>query len=154
MTAETTGGVSPLPATEMTTSAETHAAASSLSLLEKIYLLRSSGGELVSQIALHGQLAQVDWEEEKGRLSGMFVTALLGATFLHCVLLLVAAVALVATWDSLFGIPTLAAVFVFYLLGMLYAWRRFRKLAARSSEAFAATREEMRADIAFLRAKL
>ena len=53
--------------------------------LDVIRILRSAGGSLFTQVALYGQLARVEWAEEKNRLLKMLVVALLGFASLLCV---------------------------------------------------------------------
>ena len=83
----------------------------------------------------------------------MLVATLLGYASLLCVMLLVGALALAFSWDTEYRIPTGLALIAIYGLGAALAWRKFRALSARSSQAFAATREELAADLAILRSK-
>ena len=64
-----------------------------INALDAIRTLRSAGGALLDQVALHGQLAQVEWGEEKNRLLKMLVGALLGFACLLCVMLSLGALA-------------------------------------------------------------
>jgi hypothetical protein len=58
-----------------------------INALNAIRTLSSAGGALFDQVALHGQLAQVEWGEEKNRLLKMLVGAVLGFASLLCVML-------------------------------------------------------------------
>ena len=122
--------------------------------LEVIRLLFSAGSALLAQGALHGQLARIEWAEQKGRLSKMLVVSLLGFASLLCFMLFVGALALAFSWDTEYWIPAVLALITFYGLGTALAWRRFSAMSALSSQAFAATREELAADLALLRSKL
>ncbi|MBC7984888.1 MAG: phage holin family protein [Candidatus Obscuribacterales bacterium] len=122
--------------------------------LNAIRILRSAGQALFTQAALHGQLARVEWAEEKTRLLKMLVAALLGFTFSLCVMLFTGALVLAFTWETAYRVPAAVALVIIYAVGLAIAWYRFQALSARSSRAFAATREELAEDFALLRSKL
>lgn len=122
--------------------------------LTVLRLLRSAGGALFAQAALHGQLARVEWAEEKRRLGQMLVVTLLGFACLLCAMLLVTALVLALSWETAYRIPALIALIAVHALGIAIAWRRFQALSALGSRTFAATREELAADIALLKSKL
>ena len=119
-----------------------------------IRVLLSAGGPLMAQAGLHGQLARVEWAEQKERLLKMLVLALLCYTGVLCVMLLLGALVLAFSWDTEYRIPIALALVAVYGLGTALAWRRFRTLSALNGEAFAATREEFAADLAILRSSL
>jgi uncharacterized membrane protein YqjE len=119
-----------------------------------IRLLLSAAGPLMAQADLHGQLARVEWAEQKERLLKMLVLALLCYTGALCVMLLVGALVLAFSWDTQYRIPVALALAAIYGLGTLLAWQRFRTLSALNGETFAATREELAADLAVLRSSL
>jgi uncharacterized membrane protein YqjE len=125
-----------------------------INALTAIRTLRSAGGALFDQVALHGQLAQVEWGEEKKRLLKMLVGALLGFACLLCVMLSLGALALALCWETVYRIPAAAVLVALYGLGTGLAWRRFAALSALSGQSFAATRVELAADLALLRSKL
>ena len=122
--------------------------------LEAFRRLRAASGALLDQALLHGELARVEWAEEKRRLSAMLIALLVGFAFLQCGLLAAGAVVLASSWDTAYRTPALIGVIGLYALGVGLAWRRFQALSARSSEAFAATRAELTADLELLRSKL
>lgn len=122
--------------------------------LDAIRMLRSAGKPLFAQAALHGQLARVEWAEEKTRLIKMLVLVLLGFVGLLCVLLFLGVLVLAYSWDTAYRIPAVMALIVVFGLVTGIAWRRFQALSAQSSQAFAATREELAADLALLKSKL
>ena len=119
-----------------------------------IRILRSAGGALLDQVALHGQLAQVEWGEEKNRLLKMLVGALLGFACLLCVMLSAGALVLVLCWETGYRIPAAAALVGLYGLAAGFAWHRLTALSALGGQSFAATRIELAADLALLRSKL
>jgi uncharacterized membrane protein YqjE len=125
-----------------------------INALSAIRTLRSAGGALFDQVALHGQLAQVEWGEEKNRLVKMLLGAVLGFAFLLCVMLSLGALALALCWGTVYRIPAAAGLVALYGLGTGFAWRRFAILSALSGQSFAATRVELAADLALLRSKL
>jgi len=146
----------PLPEQSQTSEAASQPTPDSAAInpLDVIRILRSAGGSLFTQVALYGQLARVEWAEEKNRLLKMLVVALLGFASLLCVMLFVGALVLTFSWDTTYRIPAVLALIAVYGLGTALAWRRFQALSAFSSQAFAATREELAADLALLKGKL
>lgn len=125
-----------------------------INALGAIRILRSAGGALVDQLALYGQLAQVEWGEEKSRLLKMLVGAVLGFAFLLCVLLSLGALVLALCWETPYRIPAASVLVAVYGLGAGLAWQRLAALSVRSDQGFAATRAELTADLALLRSKL
>jgi uncharacterized membrane protein YqjE len=122
--------------------------------LDAIRLLRSAGGTLFSQAALHAQLARVEWEEEKGRLLKMLLVILLGFAGALCVMVFIGVLVLAFSWETAYRIPASIGLIAVYALGVVIAWRRLQALSALSGQAFAATREELAIDIAMIRSKL
>ncbi len=127
--------------------------ATTINPLEVIRILRSAGGALLAQANLHGQLARVEWAEEKNRLLKMHLVTLLGFACLLCVMLFTGALVLAFSWETAYRIPAVAALIALYGLGVGIAWRRFQALSALSSQSFAATREEFAADMALLKSR-
>ncbi len=128
--------------------------ASGINPLNVIRILRSAGSALLAQAALHGQLARVEWAQEKTRLSKMFVAGLLGFACLLCVMVFGGALVLALSWDTVYRVAAVLAVIVVYAIGLGIAWHYLQTLSERSGQAFAATREEIAADIALLKSKL
>ncbi len=123
-------------------------------LLDAVRHLRSAGGALLTQVSLHGQLASVEWAEEKTRLLKMLVVVLLGFSCLLCLMLFAGALVLVLGWNTAYRLQAVAGLIAFFALGTALAWRRFQALSALSSQSFVATREELAADMALIRSKL
>lgn len=122
--------------------------------LDAVRMLRSAGEALSVQALLHGQLAQVEWEEEKVRLLKIVIATMLGFACLLCVLLLAGALLLAATWGTAYRLPAAASLLLVYGSGVAIAWRRVQDLAALRHQGFAASREELLADAALLKASL
>ena len=125
-----------------------------INLLNAIRTLRSAGGALFAQAALLGQLAQVEWAEEKARLLTMMIFALLGFAALLCLMIFAGGLMLACTWETAYRLP--AAIILIAAYGLLtgLAWRRLQALAAVGGQAFNATRAEFAADMALLKGKL
>ena len=120
--------------------------------LDAVRILRAAGGGLLSQAALHAELAGVEWQEEKNRLLRMLAIALLGFACLLSMLLFAGGLALATAWETAYRVPTLGGLVVLFSAGTVAAWRRFQALAAQSRQSFAASREELAVDTALLRA--
>lgn len=127
--------------------------AAGINPLRAARILTSAGAGLFAQATLHGELARIEWAEERGRLLKMLVVTLLGFACLLCVLLAAGALALSVSWDTTSRIPVAMALTAAYALGTVIAWRRFQALAALGDRGFAATREEFAADVALLRSQ-
>ena len=128
--------------------------AASINPLDDIRILRSAGGALFAQAALHGRLARVEWAEEKSRILKMLVVTLLGFACLLCAMLFAGALVLTLSPEAAFRIPGIVALIAISGLGTAIAWRRFQALSALSAQSFAATRSELAADMALLKSKL
>jgi uncharacterized membrane protein YqjE len=122
--------------------------------LRLLRIMRSAGSALLAQAALHGQLARVEWAQEKARLLRMVLIAALGFACLLCVMLFAGLLLLAVSWDSVYRIPAFVAVIGIYALGVGVAWYQLHGLAALGDQAFAATREEISADLAMLKSRL
>lgn len=122
--------------------------------MEIITRLRSLAKIVLTRLELHGQLVSVEWAEERQRLQQLMAISLLGFIFLFCTFLFIGFLAVALTWGSDYRIHTIAAVLLFYVVGFGVCAYRFVCLAARSSATFAATREEVAADLALIRSQL
>lgn len=119
--------------------------------MDALRLLFSAGGPLLTQAGLHGQLARLEWAEEKSRLQRMLIITLLGFASLLSSMIFIGILVIATTWDTVYRLPAIIAVVAMYGLATGFAWRRLRSLSALGIEAFAATREEFAADMALLR---
>lgn len=118
-----------------------------------VRVLQSAGGALLVQAVLHGQLAAIEWEEEKHRLQRMLALTLAGFACLLCTLLFAGALALSASWETGYRIHVLALLILLFGFGTILAWQRFGIRSAAGDRTFSASREELAADIALLKAK-
>lgn len=134
--------------------ATSSAGAAGMKPMDIMRIVRSAGGALLAQAALHGQLARVEWEEEKNRLLGMLIVTLAGFSCLLCLMLFGSAFILAISWETGYRIPVVLILLAVYTLGIILAGLRFRTLAAQGEQTFAATREEIAVDIALIRSKL
>lgn len=122
--------------------------------MEIINRLRSLAKIVLTRLELHGQLVGVEWAEERQRLQQLLAISVLGCVFLFCAFLFIGFLAIALTWASEYRIHAIAAILLFYILGFAVCAYRFVCLVARSSATFAATREEIAADLALLRSQL
>src|ERR1700721_3026927 len=90
--------------------------------LEAVRILRSAGGALFDQAVLHGELARVEWAQERERLLKMLACTLVGYTCLLCVLLSAEALVLALCWETAYRIPVAIALTALYALGTVFAW--------------------------------
>lgn len=116
--------------------------------------LRLIGPSLLALAALHGKLAQQEWAQEKARLLQLLLTSLLGFACLLITLLLSCALVVVLSWQTPYRIHALLGLLLGHGLAVALAWWRVRRLLARGSMSFAASRNELAADIALLKSKL
>jgi len=123
-------------------------------MIADMIALRLAGRALFSQVTLHGQLARIEWAEEKNRLQKMFVASLLGFACLLCVMLFFGVLVLLLSWSTEYCIPVLILIIVFYGIGAGMAWRRFQYLFSQGDQTFAATRNELAADAALFKSSL
>ena len=123
-------------------------------MIADMIALRLAGKALFSQATLHGQLALIEWAEEKNRLLNLFMMVLLGFACLLCVMVFVGVLALRLSWATAYCIPILMLMIAIYGLGIGMAWRRFQHFYAQGSQAFSASRDELAADAALFKSKL
>ena len=129
-------------------------AQANINLFAALRILRSAGSALFAQAALHEQLARVEWAEEKSRLLQMLVAILLGFIFLMCGLIVISGALLALSWSTPYRLPVVFGLVAFFVIALVIVWRRFQTLAARGDQSFAATREELAADIALIKSHL
>lgn len=129
----------------------THNAVNPLDILR---LLRSAGGALLAQAALHGQLARVEWAVEKQRLLKLLCATLLGFSCLLCVMIFLGVAVLAYTWETTYRFHAIAAMIAIYSIGLCIVLNQIQKLLALGDQTFAATRTELAADVALIRSTL
>jgi len=132
--------------------AASSSAAPSVSALLRI--ARSAGGALLVQSGLHLELLQVEWQETRVRLLKMLGAALVGFACLLCLMLALGALLLAVSWATPWRIAAVAALITVYAAGAMLAWRQFQSQSALGASGFAASRAELAADLALLRAQL
>jgi uncharacterized membrane protein YqjE len=116
-----------------------------------IRLFRSGGNAIFGQASLYGELARVDWAEEKKRLTNMFVAGTAAFACLLSLLLFVGVLVLALSWDTTYRVPAVVAMIMLYATGLGVAWFRARALLASGEQAFAAMRGELAADFTFIK---
>jgi uncharacterized membrane protein YqjE len=125
-----------------------------IDLLGALRIARSAGGALAVQAGLYGQLARVEWLEEKVRLRNMLLMGLLAFAGALCILLFTGIAALAFSWETPYRLHAVIALLLFYGAGIAVAWHRMDALSAAGSQSFAALREELAIDAALLRSRL
>lgn len=120
-------------------------------LLRSFRRLHRAGSALLMQASLHGQLARVEWQEEKQRLTAMLMTLILGTASLLCVMMFSGLMVVMLGWATPYRLVAVISVIAVYTFATLMAWRKLKALAALGEHSFAATREELAADLAELR---
>jgi uncharacterized membrane protein YqjE len=99
-------------------------------------------------------LARIEWAAEKQRLLRRLSLLAVGFALFACALLALGALALVLAWDTPWRVAVAIALpLVYGSLAAFTAWR-LQVDAANSGPAFAATRQELAADLALLRSRL
>ena len=121
---------------------------------DTVRLVRSGISALFAQGALHAQLLQVEWEEEKVRLLHMLLALLFGTVCLLLCLISLGAMVLILNWDTPYRIHSMIALIVFYSAGAVGAWLRFQRLSDLGGHAFSDTRLEIGADFDLIRSRL
>lgn len=118
---------------------------------ELLRLIRYAGPALYSQAGLHAQLLELEWAQEKQRLLGLLLAALLGYAALLTALLSTTGLLLALSWSTPYRLAV--ALGLVTANGLLLAWAclRLGQLVARGRHSFAASREELAADLALLR---
>jgi len=139
------GSLDPLPSEENS---------GSIDPFKILRILCKAGADVFTQAALHGQLAQIEWAEEKNRLFKLGLFAALSFVSFLFVMLFGSLLALALSWDTPYRLHALLMIMVFYMLLTVVAWRRFKLLSALGSKRFAATREEISLDLEMLKGHL
>jgi len=125
--------------------------AASIRTAEVLHILRSAGGALLVQAALHGQLLRVEWAQEKSRLLRMAMAALLGLVCLLGLMTALGMLLLAIYWDTPYRVRAVSVLVALYALGVAIVWRLLKSQEALASDSFAATRSELAADLELLR---
>jgi uncharacterized membrane protein YqjE len=123
-------------------------------LQSAIALLRSAGSAIGAQASLHAKLARVEWAEEKVRITRLVIAAIVCTVSAVCLLMSIGMIALALSWGTPFALPVMAAVVLFYLAMGVFSALVLKRQIALGALSFAATRQEIAADLALIRAKL
>lgn len=113
-----------------------------------------AGDIVLKQVMLHGQLAQLEWAEEKLRLFKMFLAILLGFTFLVSALCVFSALIVVLSWETPYRLPALISMIILYGFGSGITWNYYQNLSAQGKQAFSASRKEFFLDTELLKRAL
>jgi uncharacterized membrane protein YqjE len=116
--------------------------------------MRSSFAAFSAQAALHGQLARLEWAVETARWARMAVAGLLAFASALCLLLAIGAVALLWFWNTQYRVGGCVAVVLGYAVLLMVCLRSLQNSIREGANSFSATRVEIAADIALLKANL
>lgn len=116
--------------------------------------LGSMTSALLAQGTLYGQLAWIELEVERQRVLRMVLVMLVGFSMLTCLLLFIAGLAVLASWETEYRYLTLGFLAFGWSLGTYLAWHRFLALTRAGADAFTDTREELMTDMALIRTRL
>lgn len=130
------------------------AAATAADVLSAARILRAAGGALWTQAGLHGELARIEWAAEKRRLLRQLALLAFGLALATGALFAAGALLLVIAWDTPWRLAAALALPLLYTAAAVVVAWRLRVGAARAVPAFAATRQELAADLALLRSRL
>lgn len=122
--------------------------------MEIIQRFKSLTKSLFVQLELYGQLAKVEWAEEKYRLQKLVLATLLGTIFAIAFLLSVTTLIIVLTWATDYRILAIVIVVATYGLGAFLCAYHAYKLVLQGRSAFSATQEEMLIDLALIKSQL
>lgn len=125
-----------------------------MSPLDVVRRLGPASGVLLSQLALHEQLVRAEWAQEKRRLVKMLLLTLVVFACLLGLLLLCSTLVVALSWNTEYRTPIMLGLIVIYTLILWIAWRRLCDQAALGKQSFAASREELAADLALLKSCL
>lgn len=106
------------------------------------------------QVMLHGQLAQLEWAEEKLRLFKMLFAILLGFAFLVSALCVFSVLIVALSWETPYRLVVLISMIVLYGFGIGAAWNYCQNLLAQGMQAFSASRKEFFLDTELLKSAL
>ncbi len=130
------------------------AAATAVDVLSAARILRAAGGALWTQAGLHAELARIEWVAEKQRLLRQLMLAALVLVLAIGALFAAGALLLVIAWDTPWRLAAAIALPLLYAVAAAVVAWRLRVGAVRAAPAFAATRQELAADLALLRSRL
>lgn len=133
---------------------KTEKEAPSFNIVSLLGTFRSASHAIFTQVNLHHELARVEWQEEKARLTQLFVAYLVGFAFLICLMFFIGVLVLALSWDTQYRTTSVLILTSVYGLGTYLAWNRFYRLAKSPEAFFSNTREELAADLSMIKSKL
>lgn len=122
--------------------------------LGALRLMRSAGKALLGQAGLYGQLARLEWAEEKSRLAKMLAAGAVVFACLLCFMLFAGLLAVALSWNTPYFIAVIVLMIALYAAGLGVAFYILQSQASLGRQSFSATREEFAADIALIKSKL
>lgn len=128
--------------------------AGTIHLLRIIHLLRSAGGDLLAQAALHGRLAELEWIGQKRRLAEMVVALLVAAAALFSAMAFTSVMVLALSWDTDYRVSVVFGLIALHAVTLGLAWRKLSAVSSEGSAGFAASRAELQADLDLLKPRL
>lgn len=109
---------------------------------------------MIDQLASYRQLLGIEWEEERSRLIGMLVGALVGLIFFVGLIFALSCVVLILAWDTQYRLTAALALAGFFAIGVAFAWHRLKTLMRQGQQSFLVTRTELSTGINQLRDEL
>ncbi|WP_320838377.1 phage holin family protein [Zhongshania sp.] len=126
----------------------------SVNMADVVNLFRTADYDaLFAQANLHRQLAEIEWQEEKQRLSSLFTALLIGIPSFICLLIFLGILVITLTWNTDYRSASLLGLCIMYGLATFIAWKRFMLEAKRPGRFFKGSREEIAADLAVIKKK-
>lgn len=129
-------------------------ASASFNPLGALRLMRSAGKALLGQAGLYGQLARLEWAEEKNRLVKMLAAGAVVFACLFCFMLFTGFLVVALSWNTPYFIAAIVLMIGIYAAGLGIAFYILQSQASLGGQSFIATREEFAADIALIKSKL
>lgn len=126
----------------------------SVNIASMVQMFNSASDGLLAQAKLHGQLAKIEWQEEKDRLARMLVAVLVGFSCFICLLIFVGVLVISLSWNTEYQLIALLSLCTFYALMTYIAWWQFNLATKMSEGFFAGTHAELAADLAMIKSKL
>lgn len=119
-----------------------------------LWLLDKASPQLMAQLALHGQLLHLEWQQEKCRLQWMMLLSVLSISFVFLTLLFAGFALLYLTRNhASFSFLIWALPLVFFVVAVTSLFL-IRHLTKKSQSAFSSSKTELATDLTLLRHQL
>lgn len=125
-----------------------------VSITSMMQLFSSASDALFAQANLHRELAIIEWEEEKERLSHMLTAFLIGFSCFICLLFFLGILTITLFWSTDYQWVSILTLSALYGLVTYFSWKRFMVEAKRPGRFFTTTREEIAADLSMIKNNL